>query len=148
MFHNTVWVSMIFSCAGQERPYQLSQQILSSLWLISERSQQAGACDIESVNFEGLCPPLRCPWRTMTTSWVQRGEDSNGFRSKGSVSLFCGQSWVFCAQSRTTGINVKTFISQSSHYCQIWLICFCCQFSAESMQPTLTPFTYRFLGSF
>ncbi len=58
VFHNAVRVSMISPCVWHERPYQLCQQILSRLWLITDRPQQVGASDIGRVNAKHLCPPL------------------------------------------------------------------------------------------
>lgn len=73
VFHNAGRVSMISPCVWHERSYQLSQQILSSFWLISDQSEQAGACDIGRVNAERLYPPLRCSWRPRKSAEFREG---------------------------------------------------------------------------
>lgn len=110
-FHNAVWVSMISPCVWHERSYQLSQQILSRLWLISDRPQQVGACDTGRVNAELLCPPLHCSWRTRKATWIQRGlwkgqvhRKLNGCSWESHVSM-----WVVCAICVCWSLHTKAF---------------------------------------
>lgn len=86
VFHNAVWVSMISPCVWHERPYQLSQQILSRLQLISDRPQRVGAYDTGRVNAECLNPPF---------SFLKDHENSAEFREGSEWFRFRGSVWLF-----------------------------------------------------
>lgn len=111
-FHNPVRVSVISPCVWHERPYQLSQQILSRVRLISDRLQQVGACDIERVNAECLYPRnvLEGPWKSDDSERALNGwglEEVFGCSWENHVSV-CTVCASFWAESILSQMSLNT----------------------------------------